>query len=1018
MIRKVELILGNKKKTLAVFLSAAMLLTMQSFPAFAETENAETDENVQTLTIEKEEDKDDSGSTIKNIMNTGNRDAAYSAYYERHKNDVFPKTEIVIEAASGSLETDEKGNTPKASVSDYMNQEQCLIWDNSRGNVTYEFDVEQAGNYSLEFFYYTIAGKTTTIDVGVKIDDEYPFTACNDITLDRYWEDESDIRKDSRDNELKPTQVQKDMWIRYPVKDKEGLFNYPYFFNLSSGHHKLTIEGIRTNLALKTITFKNYDELAAYSAPSPSDIEATPALNLQKNKINTETILIEGQQPVYKSASTLYPTYDRTSSYASPSHPTKQRYNTIGADTWNKAAQAITWSFTVPNDGYYSFSFKARQNKMRGFFSNRRIYIDGVVPNKEMDIVSFPYDPNWYCQNLSATKPNRAGEKLDPMYIFLEAGEHTITMEVVPGDIGEIMRRLDDLVYQLNYYYRRILMITGPSPDEYNDYLVDKQIPELIDVFKNAIDTLNKEKANIEKLGQGSEASSLQSLAVILKRCVEKVDDIPQMVKTLKDYISAVSAWMRDYRDQPLELDYIEVFTVHEKDKIRPATGNFFEEFAFGFQSFIGSFFEDYTMLSDTSEKSLNVWVALGRDQATVVKDLVDNDFNQHNTGVQASINLVQGAILEATLSGKGPDIALFLGGDFPIQCAARGLLVDISEYNDYEDVVKSRFTPTIETLYSYNGGVYGLPVSQIFPMMFYRSDILEELGISCPDEVPETWDQLISIIPVLQRSYLTVGLVQPTSNLSSSIFESGDTFSMLVLQTGKNMYIDDLTQTTFDQKVVVDVFKKWTDFYTIYDFEQTYDPFTRFRTGEMPIVINNYTFFNQLTVSAPEIKGLWDFTHVPGTPDDVDINGNPIGNINYSANSSSSGAVIFSKCVAKNDAWEFIKWFTSDDVMAMYGRTIEGQMGQMGRFDTANVNALAQLSWSNAEYEKISASMNQTREIPIIPASYATTRHVKNAFRAVVNDAWNPRYSLSSYNRDINAEIKRKNEDLALVTK
>ena len=990
--------MGKKKKIPAILLAAAMLLTVQTVPVYAENEDQSslTEEEIEV-------------SAIKNVMNTGNRENAYSAYYEKHKNDVFPKKEIVIEAGTGTRVEDAEGTAPLVEVMDYSGQEQCAVWTNNRGKLEYEFEVAEAGNYCLEFFYYTISGGSTTVDIGIMIDGEYPFTACNDITLDRYWEDASEIRKDSKDNELKPTQIEKDMWVTYPVKDKEGLFNDPYFFNLTTGKHTLTIEGIRTNIALKTITFKNYDELPDYVEPAQGDIQNTPELSLGKNDIGTNTILIQGESPIYKTASTLYATYDRTSSYASPSHPTKQRYNTIGSDTWNKAAQAITWSFTVPTDGYYNISFKARQKKMRGFYSNRRIYIDGAVPNKEMDIVSFPYDPNWYIQNLKDSNGN-------DLYLFLEAGEHFLTMEVVPGDIGEIMRRLDDLVYELNYYYRRILMITGPSPDEYNDYQVDRQITELIDVFENAIDTLYREKANIEKLGQGSEASSLQSLAVILQRCVDKVDEIPQMVGTLKDYISAVSAWMRDYRDQPLELDYIEVLTAHEKNNIRGANGNFFEEFAFGFQAFIGSFFEDYTMLSDTSEKSLNVWVSLGRDQATVVKDLVDNDFNQGNSGVQASINLVQGAILEATLAGKGPDIALFLGGDFPIQCAARGLLVDISEFLDYQEVVESRFTDSISTLYTYNGGVYGLPVSQTFPMMFYRSDILEELGIH-EEDIPETWDQLIEIIPVLQRSYLTVGLVQPTSNLSSSIFESGDTFSMLVLQTGNNMYVDDLSQTTFDRKIIVDVFKKWTDFYTIYDFEQTYDPFTRFRTGEMPIIINNYTFFNQLTVSAPEIKGLWNFTHVPGTPDDVDINGKPIGNINYAANSSSAGAVVFTKCVDKNAAWEFIKWFTSDDVMTSYGRTIEGQMGQMGRFDTANKNALAALPWSNSEYNKISDAMSKTVEIPIIPASYATTRHVKNAFRAVVNDAWNPRYALSSYNRDINSEITRKNQDLALIS-
>ncbi len=994
---------NNKKRILAAVLSAAMILTMQPV-VYAEEEATETaDSNAVTVPAADDEGEEEV-STITNIMSTGDRENAYTAYYERHKDKTAPDKEIVIDASTGVTGADIEGEVPEYTIEEYEKVENCFVWTNNRGTVTYNFTVEEAGIYNMEFLYYTIAGASTTIDVGIRIDGEYPFTACKDITLDRYWKDASAIRKDSKDNELKPTQIEKDKWVTYIVKDKEGLFNDPYIFYLEAGDHTLTLEGIRTNIALKSITFKNYEDLPAYVKASDADISSTPALT-NENDIGSKTILIQAETPLEKTASTLYATYDRTSYMTNPSHPTKQRYNTLGSGTWDQATQAVTWTFTIPADGYYNFAFKARQNTMRGFYSNRRIYIDGVVPNELMDIVSFPYDPNWYVQNLKDSEGR-------DMYIYLTAGEHTITMEVVPGSIGEIMRRLDDLVYTLNYYYRRILMITGPDPDEYNDYLVDIQIPELIPTFESAIETLYAEKANIEKLGHGSEASSLESLAVILQRCCDERDEIPQMVGTLKDYISSVSAWMRDYRDQPLELDYIEVRTVNEKAS--SAKGNFFEDFAFGFQAFIGSFFEDYTQLSDTTEKSINTWVALGRDQATVVKDLVDNDFNQNNSGINVSINLVPGGILEATLAGKGPDVALFLGGDFPIQCAARDLLVDISKFNDYEDIVSQRFTESITTLYTYRDGVYGLPVSQSFPMMFYRTDILEELGVK---EIPETWEELIDIIPVLQRSYLTVGLLSPASNLSSSIFESGDTFSMLVLQTGNNMYNEDLTKTTYDQKIIVDAFKQWTDFYTIYDFEQTYDAFSRFRTGEMPIVIQNYTFFNQLTVSAPEIKGLWDFTLVPGT-EVVDADGNKTGEISHAANSGSAGAVIFTKCADVNAAWEFIKWFTSDEVQTQYGRTIEGQMGQMGRFDTANVNALAQIPWSSSEYEKISAQMNQTVEIPIIPASYATTRHVKNAFRAVVNDTWNPRYALSSYNRDINSEIERKNQDLATFGK
>jgi hypothetical protein len=89
--------------------------------------------------------------------------------------------------------------------------------------------------------------------------------------------------------------------------------------------------------------------------------------------------------------------------------------------------------------------------------------------------------------------------------------------------------------------------------------------------------------------------------------------------------------------------------------------------------------------------------------------------------------------------------------------------------------------------------------------------------------------------------------------------------------------------------------------------------------------------------------------------------------------------------------------------------------MGQMGRYATANTEALTQLSWSASELATLQEQQEQLDEIPIIPASYAVTRNVMNAFRETVNNAENPRDTLMWYNRDINAEITRKRENLGL---
>ena len=54
-----------------------------------------------------------------------------------------------------------------------------------------------------------------------------------------------------------------------------------------------------------------------------------------------------------------------------------------------------------------------------------------------------------------------------------------------------------------------------------------------------------------------------------------------------------------------------------------------------------------------------------------------------------------------------------------------------------------------------------------------------------------------------------------------------------------------------------------------------------------------------------------------------------------------------------------------------------------MGRFDTANTDALGQLSWTENEFQRLVKQQEQLVEIPIIPASYAVTRNIMNAFRA-----------------------------------
>ena len=971
---------------------ALALCASASVPAFADSEAADDS------TLGTQATADDSatgdGSSAATTGTDSIRQTSYTNYVKKYTDAARPDqtVEVLGKDYDPASVTD-----AQITVTTVDGENDVMQWANQEGSVSWTVNIPETGVYNIKMIYEALESNTNDVEFSLLIDGESPYATASRITLSKRWINESEIKQDSRQNDIRPGQISTPCWQETPLEDIDGLFNEPLEFYMEAGEHTITFESEKAEFAVKRFTFYQYEAPAAYTAPSDSDL----------TQAQGQKITLEGETAAYKSSRTLYPTADKSSyltSSANGSSPTKTRYNTIGSGSWTQSTQTVTWEFNVDKAGYYKIGIRGRQDQMRGMYSNRRLYVNGEVPCLEANQIKFYYDTDW-----SITTPK--SENGDDLYFYLQAGTNTISLEAVPGEIGEIMGDLDELVYNINSYYRQIRQITGPDPDEYNNYMIDTAIPSIVPDFKEYAKTLRDKKAEIEKLSGsgGTEAETLEKMAIVLDKCIKKPDLIPEMMSQIKDNITSVSSFVNQYREQPLEVDMIEVATSDQD--FTSCDKSFFGSLGFGFKGFIGSFFEDYNALSDEDESAMECWVMLGRDNAEALQQLISSEYNP-TAKTKINLKLVQGGIVEATFAGKGPDLALFMGGDFPIQLAARGVLTDLTTFSDFDEV-KSRFADDATVLYQYNGGTYGLPCDQTFPMLFYRSDILSEYGIDPATDL-NTWDGLLNCLPTLQRNYLEVGLILPVMTSTggttqvSAITEPGNTFAMLLLQQGLNYYNEEQTKTTFDTQEAVNAFDTWTKFYTTYSFQQTYDAFTRFRTGDMPVVIQNYTFYNQLSVAAPEIKGCWGFQPVPGTVQED-------GTINHAANSNGSGAIIFTKAADQEGAWDFIKWFTSTDAQVKYGNNIESILGTMGRYATANEEALQQLSWTTSEVNLLLDQLNSQVEIPIIPASYGVTRNVMNAFRAVVNDYDNARDTLFWYNKDINDEITRKLEDLGL---
>lgn len=902
----------------------------------------------------------------------------YADYIKNYENVGKSDSKTVIKGIDCIAETDNILNTDGAQNSVTVNDDNPAV--------SYEFTAEKEGLYAI-FLTYDLGAETLSdAEIALALNGKEPFASAGRIKLKGCYRDEGEFTVDENGNQLRPSQSAVSYVQKTALQETDGLYDTPYYFYIPAGKNTLTFSVNKGNVSIFEVELSNdFAKIPTY--------EEYRAQNAGKGEYKAEFIKkIQAETPSLKSDPSLYAVYDRTNLSTEPASAAGIVYNTIGQSNWQYDSQWVEWEFEVPESGYYELGLRVRQDILSGFSTNRRIYIDGSVPFSELDCVSFPYDRDWRVQTLGADEP----------YLFyFEKGVHTIRLETVSGSIGEVLRTLETEVYKLQYLYRSMIMITGTDPDPYRDYYLHNDIVGLLDSFSEIAATLRAEKQKLDTVmgGKGSEGIVIEQMATFLESLVEKPSAIAKRLSTYNSYVSSLSGWVGSGRVQPLEIDYLFIKTA-ETDTPK-AKADFFSQTFFSIKQILMSFVSDYNTIgsSDSSGEAISIWVGTGREQATTIKEMIMRDFTpKHNIGV--NVKLVTSSILEAVLAGKGPDAALFVGGDMPVNLAARNAVVDISKFDGFSEAANNYYSESLVP-FGYRGGVYALPLTQNFPMMFVRTDVLADLGI---DTDIDTWEDFYETLPIIMRNNLQVGLGDTIQSIKAS--GSGNNyghsfFTTLLLQKGISFYDESLTSTNFGSEEAVEAFSDWTDFYTKYSFDIQYNFLTRFRTGEMPIAINSYSAYNTLQVAAPEIRGLWTMLPIPGTLD-------ADGNLNRAVNSAMTAGIILKGDKAES-CWKFLRWFTSDAIQSEYAYTIEALLGTSGRYSPANKSVIATQGWTHSEYNALTEQWQAVREIPVIPSAYAVTRGITNAFRKVINVRENPRKTLLKYNTTMNEEIVSK---------
>ena len=951
----------------------------------------------------------------KDTVVPGDAKIAYSTDYGRYLTEVPDKNrpDAVIEIAAdsyASYEEEGKAATPEIREN-FEGHTGKSILTSEIADITYKFSVAEAGLYELSLDYYPVEGKNSEIQRAFFLDGEQPYTELNIVQFTRIWttnvaKEAFDAglthvtwKKDNQGNDMKPTSIEIPEWVTSYLYDNNGYITEPLSFYLTAGEHEIRIQSKREPMLLGGLKLSNQKESLSY-ADQKAEWDKAGAANT-----SGITVVIEGEDAVKTSSQTLYPKQDQSSAAVSDHSARYLLNNTIGGTSWDKAGQWIEWQFEVPEDGYYEIALFDKQNFMRGIYVSRQITIDGEVPFREMENHGFYYESDWHLDPIADADGN-------PYKYYITKGKHTLRMEVVLGDFSETIAEVQDSVSKLNEIYRKVIRIIGVSPDTYRDYQIEATLPTIVQEMTEVRDELNDAIYSLRKaVGRTSDKETvLITMRDQLDYLIEDVEHFVRVISTYKVNVRACGTWITQVISQPLQIDRI--FIASDVKSVKVSGNNFFSNAGNEIARLWNSFVIDYNSLGSTGEggkenETITLWIGTGRDQANVIRSLIDESFTT-NYGVNVNVQLVDmNTLLRAELAGEGPDVAIQVantngiagavlntGNDTPVNYGLRNAVLDLNQFQDVDEV-KSRFYESALTAFTFDGKLYALPETQTFPVMFYRKDILNQLGL----EIPETWDDVKVIMSVLAKNQMEFGML-PSEQI----------YAMLLYQNGGEYYNEGGISSALDSDIAVNTFKQYCEFYTDYGLDKTTTVEERFRTGECPIIIADYTVYNNLEVSAPDIAGLWDFTMVPGTRKED-------GTVDHSVGCTGLASMIMSDTKHPDACWKFLKWWTSADVQALYDREMESLMGSAARVATANKEAFEMLPWPVETYHNLAEAFTWVKGIPQVPGGYYSWRNVNNAFYTVTTetDTASPREELMDKVLYINEEIRYKRIEFGL---
>ena len=836
--------------------------------------------------------------------------------------------------------------------------------------------VQKAGLYTVGFDYKCLGDNLLQTSLSMKVNEELPYSELQHLFFADTWRT-GETEYDRYGNESIAMPEKDACWSFTWLRDISFLQNEPLMIYLDAGDNELELTANEGVVVFRSVTLA---EPVVVADDPMSDAAGTAVIPVEAEDFVTRT------SPNIRTTASFDPD-------VTPYDAALKLQNIVDEATFRTGGTSVTYDVVINTAGWYHFACDYKQSAKSDFTVYRNIYIDGAIPSAAYENIAFPYS-------------SKFDRKAVDVPVYLSAGTHQITLEVSLEPYGDAIAILNSIVAEINDLALSVNKITGGNTNKYRDFDLEEYGLYITSDLTRWADTVEQVYALVaagDQYGtQNGEISLLNAAVKSLRELAKEPDKLPQNINRFSYGDSSVRQYLTTVAEN-LSLGNLgmDKFYLYQEGAKLPEGKNAFEKASLRAEHFLASFLQDdYAPGYETSD-TLEVWANWPRQYLEIIQRMADADFTA-KTGIKVNLSIVpdQQKLMLSNASGKAPDAAIGISSGYVYDLALRNALADMRQFEDFKDVA-SHFAPGMLIPGICDDGVYALPETFNFYVLFYRTDVFEKLDLKVPDNMEE----VRALLPELQR--MGLGFNTHVANLPTKTFAATAPF---IFQNGGDLFAEDPMVCRLDSPEVIGGLKYLTENFTVYDMDyEILSFFQSFRDGRTPIGVSNYATYNLLTNAAPELTGCWDIALYPGLVSED-------GTVERYTSGAAESCIIFDDSAKKDDAWKFLSWWMSDEVQTEFSFTLQATLGNEYMWNSANLNAIAAAPWKNEHKKVILEQIGWTDEMPRVPGSYIIERELGNVLVNVVTQNVNIRTAIDDAQKRINAELQRKLEEFGYI--